>query len=68
MSRAVIRGEVLGKEWRESLMFRRLSGAVQSIPKVRGLWQRVVINSLYRMPGPDWPPVIRYEDTRWVIR
>jgi glycosyltransferase involved in cell wall biosynthesis len=66
---AYIEAELKGAPWGKSLrMFRRLSGAVQSIPKVRVLWQRLVINSLYRMPGPDWPPVIRYADTKWVIR
>jgi hypothetical protein len=64
-----LEAELTGAPWGKSLrVFRRLSAAVQSIPKVRVLWQRLVINSLYQMPGPDWPPVIRYADTKWVIR
>jgi glycosyltransferase involved in cell wall biosynthesis len=64
-----IETELCGTPWGKLLrMFRRLSGTLQSIPKVRGVWQRVVINSLYRMPGPDWPPVIRYENDEWVMR
>src|SRR5690348_11118280 len=39
---------------------RWISEAVKPIPKVRGLWHRVAIRSLYGMPGPDWPPVIEY--------
>jgi glycosyltransferase involved in cell wall biosynthesis len=48
-------------------LFRRMSGFVGRIPKVRVLWNRVVMNALYRMPGRDWPPVIKYENDRWKI-
>jgi hypothetical protein len=48
-------------------MFRRVSKAMQRIPKVRGLWQRFVTNSLYRLPGPDLPPTIHYHGDRWKI-
>jgi hypothetical protein len=66
---AYIEAELQGMPWGKSLkLFRQLSNAVKSIPKVRGLWQRVVIDSLYRIPGPDWPPVIRYEKDKWVNR
>ena len=34
-------------------MFRRVSRAVKNIPKIRGLWQRVALNGLYHMAGPD---------------
>lgn len=48
--------------------FRRVSSAVKNIPKVRGVWQRVAIKSLYRLAGPDWPPVVEDQENRWVIR
>jgi hypothetical protein len=43
---------------------------VKPIPKVRGLWYRAAIRSLYRMGGPDWPPVIEYgeEEESWRLR
>jgi glycosyltransferase involved in cell wall biosynthesis len=66
---AYIESELHDIPWGKSLkLFRQWSNAVKSIPKVRGLWQRVVIDSLYRIPGPDWPPVIRYENDKWVNR
>jgi hypothetical protein len=46
-------------------VFRGISLTAQRIPKVRGVWQRVVMKSLYGMPGPDWPPLIKYQDDRW---
>jgi glycosyltransferase involved in cell wall biosynthesis len=49
-------------------LFRRFSAMMKKIPKVRGLWQRAVINSLYRLPGPDWPPKIVDDGKEWVIR
>jgi len=64
-----IEAELNMAPWGKSLRaFRRLSAAVQCIPKVRVLWRRAVIDSLYRIPGPDWPPVIRYENNKWVLR
>jgi glycosyltransferase involved in cell wall biosynthesis len=48
--------------------FRRVSNAVKDIPKVRGLWQRVAMKSLYRLAGPDWPPVVEDQENKWVIR
>jgi len=66
---AYIESELHDIPWGKSLkLFRQWSNAVKYIPKVRGLWQRVVIDSLYRIPGPDWPPVIRYENDKWVNR
>jgi len=63
-----IEAELDSAPWGNSLRaFRRLSSAVQSIPKVRVLWQRAIINGLYRIPGPDWPPVIKYREKNWVI-
>jgi hypothetical protein len=48
--------------------FRRVSKALKDIPKVRGLWQRVAMRSLYRLAGPDWPPVVEDQENKWVIR
>jgi hypothetical protein len=54
--------------WGKSIRrFRRISQTMQSIPKVRGLWQRLAINGLYRLPGPDLPPTISYQGDRWRI-
>jgi hypothetical protein len=44
---------------------RWISAAVKPIPKVRGLWYRLAMRSLYGMHGPDWPPVIEYGDESW---
>jgi len=35
---------------------------------VRGIWYRLVIKSLYTLPGPDWPPIILKEGEQWVTR
>ena len=49
-------------------VFRGISRVVRPIPKIRGAWQRGVIKALYRMPGPDWPPVIEDQENKWGIR
>jgi glycosyltransferase involved in cell wall biosynthesis len=60
-----IEAELNGIRWGKALrFFRRVSRAAGRVPKVRGLWQRVVINGLYRLPGGDWPPVIKYDQTQ----
>jgi glycosyltransferase involved in cell wall biosynthesis len=56
------------KDGRAVRLVQKVSIAVKPIPKVRGLWQRGVIRSLYRVPGPDWPPVIRYGWNKWQMR
>jgi len=48
--------------------FRWISEAVTPVPKVRGLWHRLAIRSLYGMRGPDWSPVIEYEEGGWRLR
>ncbi|HEV1995534.1 MAG TPA: hypothetical protein VGR03_14480 [Candidatus Acidoferrum sp.] len=48
-------------------LFRRLSRAAQSVPKLRGLWNRTALRALYRFPGPDLPPVIRFDSGRWKL-
>jgi hypothetical protein len=48
--------------------FRRVSNAVKNIPKVRGVWQRIAVKSLYHLAAQDWPPVIVDQENKWVIR
>jgi hypothetical protein len=48
--------------------FRRVSNVVRKIPKVRGIWQRLAVESLYQLAGPDWPPVVQDQENQWVIR
>jgi hypothetical protein len=45
-------------------LFRQVSHAAQSVPKLRGLWNRTVVKVLYRFPGLDLPPTIRYHSGR----
>jgi glycosyltransferase involved in cell wall biosynthesis len=45
----------------------RIGRLAESIPKVRGLWGRLVTNPLYGRRGRDWAPVIRYDKGKWVL-
>jgi hypothetical protein len=48
--------------------FRAFNGGIKKIPYVRYAWWRVVERPLYTWPGPDRPPVIRYDDRRgWYL-
>jgi glycosyltransferase involved in cell wall biosynthesis len=47
--------------------FRSISRGAQSVPKLRGLWNRTVMKALYRFPGPDLPPTIRFHSGRWKL-
>jgi len=49
-------------------LFRSIDRAVKPIPKLRGLWHRLAIQSLYRLPAPDWGPVIHYGEQGWELR
>ncbi len=61
--------EVENAPWRGTLKaFRWISRAVKRIPKIRGMWYRAAIDGLYRVPGPDWPPVIEYGENNWRLR
>ncbi len=61
-----IEAELAAIPWGRSLRtFRRISTKMESIPKVRWFWKRLVMNSLYRMAGPDWVRIIKYQDDRW---
>lgn len=65
----IVEREVESLRWRRTVrFFRWTTRVVRSIPKVRGLWYRLAIKSLYRLPGPDWPPIIVEEGKQWVIR
>lgn len=48
--------------------FRGLSAAVSRVPGARTLWQRLVTDGLYRVPGPDWPPAIEHHGDTWSLR
>lgn len=48
-------------------LFRSISRAAQSVPKIRGLWNRTAMKALYSGPGPDLPPTIRFHSGRWKL-
>jgi hypothetical protein len=48
-------------------LFRRLTFMFQRIPKLRGAWNRFALGALYRFPGPDLPPIIRYQSNKWEL-
>jgi glycosyltransferase involved in cell wall biosynthesis len=57
----IIEKELQGMVWGKAMKLMRATGrAVKGIPVARGIWRRLVTNSLYRLPGQDWPPTIRY--------
>jgi glycosyltransferase involved in cell wall biosynthesis len=47
--------------------FRRVDRRIGRIRKVRYVWRKVVTRGLYELPGPDWPPVIKYGPRRWIL-
>ena len=48
-------------------MFRLMTRFVSHIPKVRSLWHKYALQSVYRCPGPDWHPrIVAHYDT-WVF-
>jgi hypothetical protein len=65
----IIESELKSIRWAGAVkMFRRVSRSVKNIPKVRGIWQRLALKSLYHLAGPDWPPVVADQENKWVIR
>ncbi len=41
-----------------------ISSAMQQVPKVRFFWytgKKFLLRALYEIPGPDWPPMIKYD-------
>lgn len=49
-------------------LFRGLTRAFQRVPKLRGAWNRFSLGALYRLSGPDWPPVIEFQSDKWSFR
>jgi glycosyltransferase involved in cell wall biosynthesis len=44
--------------------FLGMSAAMQKVPKVRYFWctaKKYLLRGLYEIPGPDWPPMIKYD-------
>jgi glycosyltransferase involved in cell wall biosynthesis len=65
----IIESELKSIPWAGAVkVFRRVSSSVKNIPKVRGIWQRLALNSLYQLAGPDRPPVVADQENKWVIR
>jgi len=48
-------------------LFRQLTKIVSRIPKVRSLWHRYALQSLYRCPGRDWHPRIINRRDKWIF-
>lgn len=48
-------------------LFRRLTRIVSHIPKVRSLWHRYALQSMYRCPGWDWHPRIINRRDKWIF-
>lgn len=67
---AVIETELLSSpDCRPIRMLRRIDRAMKGIPKVRVIWQRLVMDNVYwclhQIPGSDLPPAIRFQEERW---
>jgi glycosyltransferase involved in cell wall biosynthesis len=52
---------------RAAKLFRRLTRMIAHIPKIRSLWHKYALQSIYRCPGPDWPPRIVAKRDKWVF-
>lgn len=48
-------------------LFRGITKVLAHIPKVRSLWKEWALQSVYRCPGPDWPPRIVMRRDMWVF-
>jgi hypothetical protein len=48
-------------------LFRGITRMLAHIPKVRSLWKDWALQSVYRCPGPDWPPRIVMRKDRWIF-
>ena len=47
--------------------FRRLTRMVSYIPRMRRLWHKFALQTIYRCPGPDWPPRIVARRDNWIL-
>ena len=48
-------------------LFRAITRMLAHIPKVRSLWKQWALQSVYRCPGPDWPPRIVMQKDKWIF-
>ena len=48
-------------------LFRATTRMLAHIPKVRSLWKEWALQSVYRCPGPDWPPRIVMRKDKWIF-
>jgi hypothetical protein len=65
----IIESELKSIPWAGAAkIIRRVTSVVKNIPKVRGLWQRIALKSLYQFAGPDLPPIVEDQENKWVIR
>jgi glycosyltransferase involved in cell wall biosynthesis len=61
VARAELKAEKLG--WMVDRLA-RLDATLRQVPKVRFFWynaKKILLRGLYEMPGPDWPPMIKYD-------
>jgi glycosyltransferase involved in cell wall biosynthesis len=66
---AAIEAELSRLSWAWPIRaFRGASRAMLRTPVLNPLWRNTVLSALSRLPGPDWPPVIRYKRQRWILR
>jgi glycosyltransferase involved in cell wall biosynthesis len=53
-------------------LLKRTDQTIKRIPKVRVMWQRLIIDAIiwcmYHLPGSDLPPTIRYHEGRWQLQ
>lgn len=52
-------------------LLHRIDKVIWRIPKVRGVWSRLgrlALRGLYRIPGPDFTPVIHNRSDKWVMK
>jgi glycosyltransferase involved in cell wall biosynthesis len=49
-------------------VFRRIGSRAETIPILRPIWKRQVMDRLYFRRGRDWPPVIEYRTNKWDFR
>jgi hypothetical protein len=49
-------------------LLRLVNRAVAPIPRIRVWCRNLTRYGLYHLPGPDWPPVIEYQEDGWRMR
>jgi glycosyltransferase involved in cell wall biosynthesis len=49
--------------------FRRLGDVMMRYPRPARIWKNIVLDALYRRPGPDWTPTIAFNhQSGWVMK